>query len=208
MARISVYNKEGKEAGTMELNDVVFGVTPKDRVIHQVYVALQANMREPWAHTKDRGEVRGGGKKPWKQKGTGRARHGSIRSPIWRGGGITFGPRNVRNFFQKINRKMNQTAVRMCLSGKVREEKLLVLESLESGGKTKLFADLRGALPGAGKSTLLLVAEGTDALNRATRNIPTVHMQRAIDVNVADLLEHQYVLTTKDGIAALESRLA
>ena len=102
MAKISVYNQEGKTLESIEVLDAVFGVTPKTSVVHQVYVALLANLRRPWAHTKDRGDVSGGGKKPWKQKGTGRARHGSIRSPIWKGGGVTFGPLSVRNYKQKI----------------------------------------------------------------------------------------------------------
>ena len=99
--KLDLYNQAGQKSGSMELSDLVFGVKSKMAVIHQVYVALLANLREPWAHTKDKGDVRGGGKKPWKQKGTGRARHGSIRSPIWRGGGVTFGPLKIRNYKQK-----------------------------------------------------------------------------------------------------------
>lgn len=118
MATFPIYNVTGEKNGTIELSDRVFAVAPKMPLIHQVYEAIRANAREPWADTKDRGEVRGGGKKPWKQKGTGRARHGSTRSPIWRGGGITFGPLSIRNYKQKINQKMNQQAVRMCLSDK------------------------------------------------------------------------------------------
>ena len=110
MAKVAIYNDRGKENGSLELDDNIFGLKSKMAVIHQVYLALMANAREPWAHAIDKSEVSGGGKKPWKQKGTGRARHGSIRSPIWRGGGATFGPLNTRNYKQKINKKTKKTA--------------------------------------------------------------------------------------------------
>lgn len=208
MAKLPVYNQEGKASAEMDANDVVFGATVKQSVIHQVYRALLANAREPWANAKDKSEVRGGGKKPWKQKGTGRARHGSIRSPIWRGGGATFGPLAARNYVQKINRKMNRAAVRMALSGKATAKQLAVVEAIPEDGKTSSLAKLRKVLPGAGKSTLLLVAEPTDALTRAVVNLDRVHMQRAMDVNVADIMNHQYLIATKDAIATLETRLA
>ena len=208
MAKVAVYNNLAKETGSMELNDTVFGIKSKMPVIHQVYVALMANLREPWAHTKNRGEVRGGGKKPWKQKGTGRARHGSIRSPIWRGGGITFGPRNVRNYKQKINEKMNKQAVRMCLSDKVVENKFIVLEDLTSDGKTKVMAQLREALPGSKKTALWLVPKKDDMVKRATRNLEKLDLKLASDVNVVDLLHHQYIVVTKAAVNVLEKRLA
>lgn len=208
MATISVYNKEGKEASKVDLNDAVFAVGPKEDVIHQVYVALEANRRQPWAHTKDRSDVRGGGKKPWKQKGTGRARHGSTRSPIWSGGGVTFGPLKIRNFKKKINKKMNKLAVRMCLSAKVAGGQFIVVEDLASTGKTKDMSALRNALPGAGKSTLVLSTKEDLNTGLELRNIPRVDMQRATDVNVADLLHHQYVIISPKGIEALEARLA
>ncbi|MBU0661547.1 50S ribosomal protein L4 [Patescibacteria group bacterium] len=208
MPTVAVYNQQGKKQGDVALDDAVFGVRNNATLVHQVYLAIEANAREPWAHSKDRSEVRGGGKKPWKQKGTGRARHGSIRSPLWAGGGVTFGPRNVRNYKQKINKKMRRQAVRVCLSGKVQDESLLVLEGLDISGKTREMATLRQALPGAGKSTIILVDQVTDALFLATRNIPKLHLQRVQDVNVVDLLHHQYVLVTKDAAAALVKQLA
>ena len=203
-----LYNQEGKEIGTIELSDAVFGVKPKASVMHQVYVALAANLRRPWAHTKDRGDVRGGGKKPWKQKGTGRARHGSIRSPIWKGGGVTFGPLKERNYKQKINKKMNAVALRMSLSGKASAGQLLVLEDFAADGKTKSFAVARQVLPGSGKSTLLLVASGHEMVRRAAKNVPGVSLARAVDANTVNVLDHQYVITTKQGVAELEKRLA
>ena len=208
MPKVKVYNQEGKENGSVELNDAVFAVTPKLSVVHQVYHAILANARQPWADTKDRGEVRGGGIKPWKQKGTGRARHGSIRSPLWVGGGVTFGPLTVRTYKQKINKKMNALAVRMCLSDKVADEKIIVIDELKVEGKAKPVAALRNKLPGAGKTTVFLADEVNEKLNLATRNLKNLDMQQVKDVNVVDLLNHQYVIITKKGIDILEKRLA
>ena len=109
MVKVKLFNTEGKEVGEKKLRDDVFGVTVNPAFVHEIMVGIKANARKPWAHTKERGEVRGGGKKPWRQKGTGRARHGSIRSPLWKGGGVTFGPRNERNFDKKINRKAKRS---------------------------------------------------------------------------------------------------
>ena len=206
--QVKLYNLEGKETGTFDLSDKVFAVKVKNSLIHQIYNALMANARQPWAHTKDKSEVRGGGKKPWRQKGTGRARHGSIRSPIWKGGGVTFGPLKKRNYKQKINKKMNQQSVRMCLSDKAKEEKLVVLEDLVKDGKTKTMAALREVLPGSGRSTILLTAKNDPSVTRAIQNIQKFDIQRASDVNVVDLLHHQYVLATKESVKVLEKRLS
>ena len=208
MPKVNVYNKDAKNAGEIELSDDVFAVEVKDSVIHQVYVALEANARQPWADTKDKSEVRGGGRKPWKQKGTGRARHGSNRSPIWSGGGVTFGPLSTRNYKQKINSKVNRKAVKMCLTSKLTEERFIVIENFEVSGKTKEMNTFRNALPGAGYSTLLLVDKADEKMGLATRNIEKMHMQRAQDVNVVDLMHHQYIITTKAAAEALEKRLA
>ena len=208
MKKIPVYSLEGKETSTLELNEAVFGVKAKRSIVHQVYVSLIGNMREPWAHTKTRGDVRGGGKKPWKQKGTGRARHGSIRSPIWKGGGVTFGPSNERNYARKINAKMKQVALRMCLSGFVSAERMYGLEDAAFSGKTKQLATLRAALPGNGKSTLIVTAKKDEAVMRAARNMPNVDVVRADDVNVVDMLHHQHMLVTGAALKSLERRLA
>jgi len=208
MAKAPLYNKEGNENGTVELSDAVFGVKPKQSVVHGVYVALEANRRQPWAHTKDRSDVRGGGRKPWKQKGTGRARHGSSRSPIWSGGGVTFGPLSTRNYKKKVNQKTRALAVKMCLSDKILENKLVVVESIGETGKTKDVRALCSKLPGSGKTMLILSDVANEALGLAVRNIPQVHVQRSIDVNVADLLNHQYIVTTKESIQTLEKRFA
>jgi large subunit ribosomal protein L4 len=207
MAKVKLYNQEGNEAGSVDLSDSIFGIKIKDSVVHQVYTSLMANARQPWADTKNKGEVRGGGRKPWKQKGTGRARHGSSRSPLWVGGGVTFGPLSIRNYKQKVNKKMNVSAVKMCLSDKVLNDALIVLEDLKIEGKAKTMSVLRKALPGAGKSTLFLAPGLDEKVNLATRNITKLDMQQAKDVNVVDLLHHQFVITTKEGLKVLENRL-
>lgn len=206
MPQAPVYNIKGEEVETLSLSERVFGVLPKAAVIHQVFQAILANQRKPWAHTKNKGEVRGGGKKPWKQKGTGRARHGSIRSPIWAGGGITFGPRNDRNYEQKINHTMNRQAVKMCLSGKVSNKKLLILDNAPTSGKTSEMAAFIKQLPVKNKSMLLLFVPRDTAFRRAAQNIPKTDMVEARNTSVPDLLQHEYVLATKSGIAAIEAR--
>lgn len=136
--KTQVYSQTGQKLKELELNPKIFGVAVKESVVHQVVMAQMANARESIAHTKLKSEVRGGGKKPWAQKGTGRARHGSSRSPIWVGGGITFGPRNIRNFSQKVNKKMKTKALFMCLSDKVKNNLLTILDNIKiETGKTK-----------------------------------------------------------------------
>jgi len=138
--KTNIYNQKAEPVGEIELADKVFGMPANKNLVHQAVVAQMANSRQVLAHTKDRSEVRGGGKKPWRQKGTGRARAGSNRSPIWKGGGVTFGPRKNRNFSKKINKKMRKKAVLMALSDKVANGNLLVIEKLDIDGyKTKVF---------------------------------------------------------------------
>lgn len=205
--KVHVFDTKGKKASDIEVNDAVFGVPAKQSVMHQVYVAIEANAREPWAHTKTKGEVRGGGRKPWRQKGTGRARHGSTRSPIWKGGGVTFGPRKDRNYSKRINKKMKQLATKMALSMKAKNEKLYIVDGMEKVEKTKDMSALVSALPTNGKTTLIL-AGTDDKLGMVVRNIPKVNLQRAIDVNLVDLMHHQNVIATKGAVETLESRFA
>lgn len=202
-----MYNQTGTETGELELSEDVFGIKPKESVVHQVYVAQMANAREPWAHTKSKGEVRGGGRKPWRQKGTGRARHGSIRSPLWRGGGVTFGPLKTRNYKQKVNKRMNQLAVRMCLSDKVANNQFVALEDFAFDGKTKTMANLRKALPGSGRTSLWLMPEKSEQLIKAARNLAKIDLKMAKDISVKDLLNHQYIVITKEGAEILTKRL-
>jgi len=207
MVKIAVYNLEGEKTKDLELSDDVFGIKLKEEVVHQVYEALRANIRQPWAHSKDRGDVSGGGRKPWRQKGTGRARHGSNRSPIWSGGGVTFGPLKNRNYKQKINKKMNVQAVKMCLSDKVTDQKIVAVENFDFGGKTKALAGLCVKLPCANKNTIILSENVDEVLMRTARNVQKVDVLRAQDVNVVDLLNHQYLIVTPESIKLLEKRL-
>jgi len=206
-SKVKVYNQEGKEVKDLNLNEAVFAIKPKKSVLHQVFNAMLANTREPWADTKNKGEVSGGGKKPWKQKGTGRARHGSIRSPLWKGGGVTFGPLTSRNYKQKINQKMRAVATKMCLSDKALTEHLLVVESLPTDGKSKTLSALRKVLAGNGKSTIILTPGMDKNIIKAVSNLSRIKVQVAKDVNVVDLLNNLFVITTPEGVAVLEKRL-
>ncbi len=203
--KVKVYNLEGKETGEMNLSDAIFGVKVKQEVVHGVFTAQNNNQREPWADTKNRGEVSGGGKKPWPQKGTGRARHGSIRSPIWKGGGVTFGPLTIRNYKEKVNKKTKRLALKMCLSDRVKNSALLVVEDFNfSEPKTKLFVNFLKMLPIKAK-TFLVLTPGKDAsLIRMTKNLKTVKTVRAEDINVVDLLSKSVVLSSKAGIETIE----
>lgn len=202
---VDTYNQEGKKIGQTRLPSEVFGVKFNPNLVHQVAVAQAANRRQAIAHTKTRGEVSGGGRKPWRQKGTGRARHGSIRSPLWRGGGITFGPTKERVFKQKINKKMRRKALFMVLSAKAKEGELVVLDDLKlEQPKTKLMAQILKSLP-VGSSSCLLALPTTDkTLIRASRNIPKVRPMLARDLNVLDLLSYKYLLMTKEGIKVIK----
>ncbi len=206
--KVTVYNLSGKATKEIELNDSVFNVAVKPSVVHEVFVAQTNNSREPWADTKNRGEVRGGGKKPWQQKGTGRARHGSIRSPIWRGGGVAFGPLSVRNYHTKINKKTKTVATRMCLTDKAANGALWVMENFSfAESKTKLFVALLKALPAKQKNFLVVTAGKDTPLLKMTNNVQAVKTMRAEDVTVADLLSKQAVLASLDAIAKLSARL-
>ncbi|MBI2443751.1 MAG: 50S ribosomal protein L4 [Candidatus Magasanikbacteria bacterium] len=206
--KLPVYNLTGQPVEEMEAADEIFKVRVKPAVLHSVLVAQQAREREPWAHTKTRGEVRGGGRKPWRQKGTGRARHGSIRSPIWKGGGVTFGPRNVRHYHLKINRTERRLATRMALSARVKEKALYVLQQFSfAEPKTKLLVSLLGALPQAPRTWLILTPGRHLGVMRMGRNLRQVSVQRAEDVSVKDIVNRQAVITTVEGIRKLETLL-
>ena len=207
----AVYNQEGKKVGTYVLPDGIFNVTVNTDVIHQALVAQDANARENIAHTKNRAEVRGGGIKPWRQKGTGRARHGSIRSPLWKGGGVSFGPRNERIFALKINKKQKQKALFMVLSSKVKNEKLAVLDmfALESI-KTKLISEILKTVSGAAfsaegyKKLLVIIPAADKNVTLSMRNIPNVKVLTADSLNIKDLLSYRYVILVKDAVAVIE----
>lgn len=205
-----VYNQQGEKVGTYDLPERVFGVPHKDSVVHQAMRVQLGNARQVIAHTKDRSEVSGGGKKPWRQKGTGRARHGSIRSPLWTGGGVTFGPRNDRNFSLKINKKQKHKALAMVLSSKVKAGKMAVLDMLAlKEPKTKYMADVLHAftavLPEAAtRKTLIIIAGADKNITLASRNLPNAKVLRADSLNVNDLLTYRYVILQKDAIETIE----
>lgn len=204
MPKVSVYNQEGNVTGDIQLSDARFGVKVNPAVVHEALVAQQANRRKAIANTKTRGEVRGGGKKPWKQKGTGRARQGSIRSPQWVGGGIVFGPTSDRNFALKINKKTKQKALFMALSDKVAHENLIVLEAFAPAEpKTKLMASLVSKLP-VKRSALYVMPKSNASMVRMSRNLKNVQVVTANSLNLEDVLHAGSVVFEKDAIPAFE----
>src|SRR4051812_10810295 len=185
----TIYNISGKKAGTITLPENIFGVAWNDSLMHQVVTSMQDNARTNVAHTKTRGEVRGGGKKPWRQKGTGRARHGSTRSPIWVGGGVSGGPRNERNFEREIPKKMRKKALCMVLSEKAKNNLLVVLDSMEMENvKTKMMAQLIKKLPVNNSSRLVLYSNGNKKIYLAGRNIAKTAVLETRNMNMVELL--------------------
>ena len=201
---VKTYDQTGKEVGQTRLPSEIFDVKINSDLVHQVVVSQTANKRTVIAHTKDRAQVRGGGKKPWRQKGTGRARHGSRRSPIWKGGGVTFGPTKERNFEKKINKKMRRKALLMVLSAKAKSNLLVVLEKLIlEKPKTKLMAEVFKNLPMKGSSLLILPGLEKDII-RAARNIPKTATVEARNLNALDLLSFKYLVMPKEAIKVIK----
>lgn len=203
--KATIYNTKGKEAGTIELPEAVFGVKRNSSLIHQVVTAMAANARTSVAHVKGRAEVRGGGKKPWAQKGTGRARHGSIRSPIWRGGGVTHGPLKEKDYSQKINKKMRTKALATTLSDKVRESRLMLVDDVSFGApKTKDARSLLTALGsvkgytevGTRRKNAVLIAlpKKSDAVVRSFRNMSNVLVEETRNLNPVDVLKYRFLV--------------
>ncbi len=202
--KIKVYNLEGKAAGEVELPERIFNVPANEDLIHQVVVAQMANSREVIADTKDRGEVSGGGKKPWKQKGTGRARHGSTRSPIWKGGGVTFGPTTERNYSKRINKKMKAKALFMVLSEKFKEEKILVLDEIKlEKPSTKEMINSFDKLSIKTKA-LLALGEKNDNVLKSVCNIPNISVIASDSINVVDILKNDIFVVNKEGLKKIE----
>lgn len=204
MIEVAVYNKDGKKVDSVKLSEKEFGISANPGLIQEVVTAYLSNRRSANAHTKNRGEVRGGGKKPWRQKGTGRARHGSIRSPLWRGGGVTFGPRNTRNYVKKVNVQAKRKALKMSVSDKVLGKKFYILDQLEvENGKTKLLANLLRKLPAA-RSHLMLLDGKSESVVRAARNIPSIDLSAPRNLNTYDVLTHEAIVITKKGLEQLQ----
>lgn len=209
MPTVKVYNQQGKVIREQVLDDAVFGVRANPTLVHDVVVAVESSKRHGTAHTKTRDEVRGGGKKPWKQKGTGRARQGSTRAPQWKGGGVVFGPRTDRNYVKKINKKVRQLAIRMCLSDKVLTDRLVLVDTLAvPETKTKAAVTVLRALriPLSRRHAAVVVApQGAGDVTRAVRNIPSVRPARVSTVNVIDLLTYPYLVTTPEEAIKLQA---
>lgn len=208
MPTIDIYKTDGSAAGSFALPDTIFAAPWNPELVHQVAVAERANARQVIAHTKDRGEVSGGGRKPWRQKHTGRARHGSTRSPIWVGGGITFGPRNDRSFTKKINKAMRRAAVVSVVSKKFAEGELRVVDSLvPESPKTKFFAAGLSKVLGVKKdaSALCVVPAKSPAAFRAGKNIAGTVVVSPDQVSTLGCLSHRHLVFDR---AALESFIA
>lgn len=205
MTKVKVYNINGQVVGEQELQASFWHTKEKMGVIHQIITSMEANKRQPLAHTKTRGEVRGGGRKPWKQKGTGRARHGSIRSPIWVGGGVAFGPRKERDYSKKINQKMKRAVLQMLLANKANNDRLVVLDALALvAPKTKMVKEILNKLPSAKKKTFLVLEKSNKAVNRSVANLDYVWSADVGNVNPLDLIRHTYLLTTVEGLKKIE----
>lgn len=196
--KTSVYNTKNQVVGEVDLPDQIFAVKWNPDLVHQAILTVVDNRRRPVAHTKDRSEVRGGGKKPYKQKHTGRARHGSIRSPIWVGGGVTFGPRNQRDFSKKINKKMARLAIYSALSKKLNDGELKIIDSLEiNQPKTKELKWVKN-------STLLVPAVENKAIYRASANLPKVKSLDPRSLNVEDVVKYRNILVDKLAVSHIK----
>ncbi len=217
--KIKVYNQEAEVVGEESLPAELFALPWNNDLIHQAVVTYLANQRQPIAHTKTRAEVRGGGRKPWRQKGTGRARAGSIRSPIWRGGGITFGPRSERNFKLKLNKKMKKKALYTALSDKVKQKQLAIVDALHFDQyKTKKFAEMLEKFEKKvfvlgeqenkkAKRSIMVVNDSNDKkILFSGRNLAGVEVVNFNNINIFTILKYRYLLITKKAIQKLAPR--
>jgi len=215
-----IYSQKGKSIGKLTLPESVFGLPWNSDLVHQVVTAMQANARTPVAHSRTRGEVSGGGRKPWKQKGTGRARHGSSRSPIWKGGGVTHGPRNDKDYSQKINKKMRAKALYTVLSEKYRNGQILfvdevTLKNIKTKDAVAFLKDLSGVkgfekiIGGRKPNTYLTVPAKGDTLKKSFANIPTIEVDEVRNLNPVDLLAYRYIIISQpqESIAFLGGKL-
>ena len=201
--KTKLYNQNKEEIGEVNLPKEIFEVEVNPDLIHQVVLSQQSNRRQGSAHSRMRGEVSGGGKKPWRQKGTGRARHGSTRSPLWKGGGVTFGPRNDKNYKKTIPVKMKRKALFMVLSAKATEKMIVVVDKFNiTKPQTKEMAVSLNKL--IDKSALLVLSKMDKNLILSTRNIPKIESIQATDLNVLDLLTYKYVVISKAGIKKIK----
>ena len=202
MANVSVYNIEGKEVETIELSDAVFGVEVNEHLVHMAVVNQLANNRQGTQKAKTRSEVSGGGRKPWRQKGTGHARQGSTRSPQWTGGGVVFAPK-PRDYSMKMNKREKQIAIKSALTSKVQDSKLIVVDEFKLDEiKTSKFAQILDNLKAP--KALVVTKDKDEKVVLSARNIPTVKTTMTNSINVYDILKYDSLVITKDAVAAIE----
>ena len=202
MANVAVYNMEGKEVGTLALNDAVFGVEVNEHLVHIAVLQQLANNRQGTQKAKTRSEVRGGGRKPWRQKGTGHARQGSTRAPQWTGGGVVFAP-VPRDYSFKINKKEKRAALKSALTSRVQENKLIVVDELKLDEiKTKQFAQVMKNLNV--EKALVVINDNDQNIVMSAKNIPTVKVAQTNTINVFDILKYSTVVVTKAAVATIE----
>ena len=207
MPKVNVYNQAGEQVGEIELHDSVFGIEPNKHVMSEVIISLRASQRQGTAKVKNRSEVRGGGRKPWRQKGTGRARHGSIRSPQWRGGGVVFGP-VPRSYAYKLPKKVRRLAMKSALSTKVQDNEMIVLDQLIfEKPKTKDFVSVLNNLS-VDKKALIVINGNDENVVLSARNIPGVKVVNSNTLNVLDVIGHDKLIMTKDAVQEVEEVLA
>ena len=208
MAKAKLYKQDGKEAGTHELPATLFDCEVNKPILHQAVVAHLANQRQGTASTKGRSDVKGGGRKPYRQKGTGRARAGTRRSPIWRGGGVVFGP-HPREYRQSLPKKMKRQALRSALSGRARDGDILVVESLQyEEPKTKVFADFLKSVDSEAKKVLLVLDKPDTAVIKSARNVPGVKIMLGNMLNAYDVLWAEKIIMTQGAIQRMEEVFA
>ena len=202
MANVAVYNMEGKEVGSLELNDAIFGVEVNEHLVHMAVLQQLANNRQGTQKAKTRSEVSGGGRKPWRQKGTGHARQGSTRAPQWTGGGVVFAP-TPRDYSFKLNKKEKQLALKSALTSRLQENKLIVVDELKFDEiKTKNFKQVMDNLKV--EKGLVILAENDANVIKSASNIPTVKTAQTNEINVYDVLKYDTVVVTKDAVKTIE----
>lgn len=207
MPKVALLNQSGANVGEIELNDSVFGIEPNQQVLFDAVLAQRASLRQGTHKVKNRSEVSGGGRKPWRQKGTGRARQGSIRSPQWRGGGIVFGP-TPRSYSFKLPKKVRRLAIKSALSSKVLENNMLVLDGLAvEAPKTKEMVSILNSLD-VNRKALIVTADLNETVTLSARNIPGITVVAANGINVLDLLNHDKIVITKEAVQKIEEVLA
>ncbi|MBU5350398.1 50S ribosomal protein L4 [Paenibacillus sp. LC231] len=207
MPKVALYNVSGSQVGEVELNEAVFGIEPNAHVLHSAVLLQRASLRRGTHKVKGRSEVRGGGRKPWKQKGTGRARQGSIRSPQWKGGGVVFGP-TPRSYTFKLPKKVRRLAIKSALSSKVIDNAIIVLDQLTlNAPKTKEFANILSNLK-VGRKALIVAPSYDDNVALSARNIPGVKFVAADGINVLDVLSYDQLIITKEAVQKVEEVLA